>query len=248
MAAVHLRDVTVTYPVYGCRSRSLKNLVLRKVGGRIFGKDDHVEIAALRNVNLEISDGDRVALVGRNGAGKSSLLRVIAGIYEPCTGTVTREGAVSTLTDVTMGMDLHATGRENIRLRCIFLGMTHKEAARRADEIAQFCDLGAYLDLPARVYSTGMLVRLGFAASTCLSYDILVMDELIGAGDMVFAKKAADRVNRYMDSSRILVLASHNVNILRTFCTRAILLDAGSIVADGDIEEVLPQYDQLSAG
>lgn len=247
MARVDLHDVSVTYPVYECQSRSLKSAVIRKVGGPIFGKDDRVEIGALRKVNVKISDGERVALVGRNGAGKSTLLRVIAGIYEPCSGSVSREGSVSTLTDVTMGMDLHATGRENIRLRCIFLGMTYKEAAQRAEEIEKFCDLGAYLDLPARVYSTGMLVRLGFAASTSLRHDILVMDELIGAGDISFAKKAADRVSGYVDNARILVLASHNTDILRSFCTRAILLDGGSVIADGDVQGVLAQYERISS-
>jgi ABC-2 type transport system ATP-binding protein len=243
MASIELNGVTLFYPIFDSRSRSLKNTVMRKVGGRIYGKGDHVEVRALSNISLRINSGDRVALVGQNGAGKTTLLKVLAGIYEPPTGRIKISGSISSLTDMTMGMDLEASGRENILMRCIFLGMTHAEAREKAGEIEAFTELGSYLDLPARTYSTGMLVRLGFAASTALSPDILVMDEMIGAGDMAFAAKASERVASYVDSAKILVLASHNNAILRQFCNRAIFIDGGEIRADGPVDEVISLYE-----
>jgi ABC-type polysaccharide/polyol phosphate transport system ATPase subunit len=242
MAYIDLKSVSLAFPVYEGSSRSLKNTVLRGVGGRI-GKDGgRIEIQALRNISLTLFPGDRLALIGHNGAGKSTLLKVLAGIYEPSIGTVTRQGTVSSMTDVGLGLDFEATGSENIISRCVFLGMTYAEARQRLASIEEFTELGSYLEMPLRTYSTGMLVRLAFAASTEVRPDILIMDEMIGAGDMSFAERARKRIVDYVESASIVVLASHDMNSLTKFCNRAALLEAGSITKLGSTEEVIEAY------
>lgn len=243
MALISLRDVSVTFPVYDAHGRSLKLAVLRGVGSRVTTSTGRVNIEALRNVSLELRPGDRLAILGHNGAGKTTLLRVMAGIYEPRQGEVTIQGTMSSMTDLTMGMNGDATGRENIRLRCIFLGMRFTDIDRVIDEICDFTQLGEYLDLPIRTYSTGMLVRLGFAASTAVSPEILLMDEMIGAGDLSFANRAQARVANYLEGAKILVLASHNLTILRSFCNKGVLLESGQVVASGDLEHVVATYE-----
>lgn len=247
MALIDVEDVSLDYPIYDARARSIKNAVLRRVGGKMTESHGRVDVQALRNITLHLRNGDRLAVVGRNGAGKTTLLKVLAGIYEPPAGRVRIEGSVSSMTDVTMGMDVDATGRENIIMRCVFLGMTYAEANAKVAEIEEFTELGDYLSLPVRTYSTGMLVRLGFAASTAVYPQILIMDEMIGAGDMAFAEKARSRVDEYVNNAHILVLASHNNAILRQFCNKAILLDSGVIRKMGSLDEVLEEYEHAAA-
>jgi ABC-2 type transport system ATP-binding protein/lipopolysaccharide transport system ATP-binding protein len=247
MASIDVADVSLDFPIYDARARSLKNTVLRSVGGQMSDVGGRVDVQALRHISLRLRDGDRLAIVGHNGAGKTTLLKVLAGIYEPTGGSVSISGTVSSLTDVTMGMDVDATGTENILMRCVFLGMTYREARTRLPEIEAFTELGPYLSLPIRTYSTGMLVRLGFAATTASRPEILIMDEMIGAGDMAFAEKVKARIEEYVSGARILILASHNTSILKQFCTRAILLEAGTIKVDGTLREVLDAYNPLAA-
>ena len=243
MASITAEGVTLSYPIYDAGGRSLKQALLRSVGGQLNTDQGRVDVQALTDINLSLRDGDRLALVGHNGAGKTTLLKVLAGVFEPPVGRVRIEGSVSSLTDVTMGMDVDATGYENILMRCVFLGMTYGEAKRAIPDIEEFTELGPYLSLPIRTYSTGMLVRLGFAASTACRPQILVMDEMIGAGDMAFATKAQARINEYVADAHILVLASHNSAILRQFCNRAILLKHGRIEVAGSVDEVLAAYE-----
>lgn len=246
MASIDLEDVCLDYPIYDARSRSIKNMVLRRVGGKMTESHGRVDVQALHSITLSLRDGDRLAVVGGNGAGKTTLLKVLAGIYEPPVGRVRIHGSVSSLTDVTMGMDVDATGRENIIMRCVFLGMTYSEVNAKLAEIEEFTELGPYLSLPLRTYSTGMMVRLGFAASTAVRPQILIMDEMIGAGDMAFAEKARIRVTEYVDNAHILVLASHNNAILSQFCNKAIFLEAGRIRMAGSLEEVLSEYERAN--
>ncbi len=246
MAHVILENVTMDLPVFDARARSFKQTIIRSVGGKVSANTGRVNIRALEDVSLDLKDGDRLALVGHNGAGKSTLLRVISRILEPAIGRVVTEGTISSMTDTTMGMDLDGTGRENIRLRCIFLGMTFEQAKSTQDEIAEFTELGEYLDLPIRTYSTGMLVRLGFAASTAIVPDILVMDEMIGAGDMTFAERARERVRNYLGGAKIMVIASHNMGMLRQFCNKGLLLEHGQIKACGSLDHVITTYERSS--
>jgi ABC-2 type transport system ATP-binding protein/lipopolysaccharide transport system ATP-binding protein len=240
MASISLRNVTVDFPIYNARGRSLKANVLSRVGGRIGGQNGEiVTVEALREINLELRPGDRLALVGHNGAGKSTLLRVLAGAYEPSRGVAEIQGKVSSLLDMTMGMDPELTGRENIVLRGIFLGMTFREISDLAPSIEEFSELGGFVDLPMRTYSSGMTLRLAFAVSTAVQPDILLLDEMISVGDADFANKARLRIEQVMENSRIFVLASHDPKMLRRYCNKGILMREGQIVAAGSLDDIL---------
>lgn len=244
MASIILKDVSVEFPVYNARARSIKTALFnRAVGGIVRGTNaGPVTISALRGISLHLKDGDRFALVGRNGAGKSTLLRVMSGVYEPGQGVAEVRGSVSCLTDIMMGMDLESTGYENIVLRGVFLGLSPNQARRLVPDIEQFTELGEFLQLPMRTYSSGMMLRLAFAITTAVSPDILIMDEMIGAGDASFIQKAKERVDGMIDNASILVLASHDASILQRFCNRAALMQEGQILGLGSVEEILQQY------
>jgi ABC-type polysaccharide/polyol phosphate transport system ATPase subunit len=243
MAFIHLQNASVEIPIYNSRGRSLKNVLLRQVGGSVNANDkDIVTVKALRDITLRLDPGDRLALVGHNGAGKSTLLRVFSGAYEPTTGEAEIQGSISSLLDITMGMDSELTGADNIILRGAFVGMSPKEAESRIDEIAEFSEIGPYLSLPMRTYSSGMTLRLAFAISTARAPDILLLDELISVGDAAFKAKAEARIGNLIDSARILVLASHDGETLKRYCNRAVLLNGGSVVAQGSVDEVLERY------
>ncbi|MCR9121650.1 MAG: ABC transporter ATP-binding protein [Phyllobacteriaceae bacterium] len=235
MAHLSLQNLTVDFPIYGANSRSLKRrLVSHATGGRIAeGTDDAVVVRALDDVSIEIKDGDRIGLVGHNGAGKSTFLRTVAGIYKPTAGSITITGEVGTLIDPAAGMDPEATGIENIYLRGYVLGMDKGQIADLIDEIADFTELGDFLDLPVKTYSAGMFSRLGFAVSTAIKPDILLIDEGIGAGDAAFQERAAERIEELKRNVRILVVASHDNSLLESLGCRPILFSAGKIVDDG---------------
>nr|WP_046864954.1 ABC transporter ATP-binding protein [Microvirga massiliensis] len=243
MASIALRNVGIDFPIYNARGRSLKTNVLRRVGGHIEGQGSGiVTIEALRQVNLDLRPGDRLALVGHNGAGKSTLLRVLSGAYEPTHGSVEIRGKISSLVDLALGMDAELTGRENIVLRGVILGLTFKEIEALAPEIEEFSELGGFMGLPMRTYSSGMALRLAFAVSTAVQPDILLLDELISVGDAGFAEKSKARMQQIVEKSRILVLASHSPEMLREYCNRAVLLKEGQVVLDGSLDEVLEAH------
>jgi ABC-2 type transport system ATP-binding protein/lipopolysaccharide transport system ATP-binding protein len=248
MASIELHRVTVDFPVYNARKRSLRSELLRRaVGGRIQAEedDDRVSVVALRDISMAIHDGDRLGLIGHNGAGKSTLLRVLSGVYEPPIGRVLIDGTLSSLTDMMMGMDPEATGYENILLRSVFLGVSVKQARRNITEIEEFTELGNFLRLPMRTYSNGMMLRLAFAISTAVTPEILIMDEMIGAGDAAFFNKAEERLNRLIGGSSILVIASHAEGVIRRLCNKAALLDGGRLLAIGPVDAVMEAYRAL---
>ncbi|NDG04629.1 MAG: ABC transporter ATP-binding protein, partial [Alphaproteobacteria bacterium] len=199
---------------------------------------------ALRDVTLSLRDGDRVAIIGRNGAGKSTLIKVMAGIYEPPVGSVSSAGKVASITDVTLGMDFEATGYENIRLCGTIIGLSNDEIEKFTPEIARFTELGDHLHLPVRTYSSGMALRLAFAICSCASPEILIMDELISTGDVHFMGKARQRLFDMMSRARILVVASHQTDILYEVCHRAVWMDGGRVMADGPVADVLKEYEK----
>jgi ABC-type polysaccharide/polyol phosphate transport system ATPase subunit len=248
MAFVELHNVDVAYKIYSARGRSLKNQLLRSVGGTISVKDDdRVVVTALNQVSLALRSGDKVALIGGNGAGKSTLLKVVAGILEPSSGIIRREGAVSSLLDMSMGMDPEATGYENIILRSVFLGATFEQAHALVPEIEAFSELGDYLRFPMRTYSAGMRLRLSFAIATSIQPEILILDEMIGAGDAAFAKKAQERMLEIISRLQILVIATHETRTIRTLCNRGIFLHQGRIIKDGPLDEALSAYQEYAA-
>jgi ABC-2 type transport system ATP-binding protein/lipopolysaccharide transport system ATP-binding protein len=244
VASIELDQVSIEFPIYNARGRSLTGELFRRtVGGLIQSdKSSNVLVVALRDISLVLADGDRLGLIGHNGAGKTTLLRVLAGIYEPLSGGAWINGTVASLTDITMGMDFEATGYENIVMRGVFLGLQAREMRRMIPEIEAFTELGEFLELPLRTYSSGMLLRLAFAVTTSVVPEILIMDELIGAGDAAFVVKATARLNEMISNSHILVIASHDVETIRRLCNKAALLQTGRIVRVGPVEEVISAY------
>jgi len=199
-------------------------------GGRI-ARDagNRVVVRAIDNISFEISKGDRVGLIGHNGAGKTTLLRVLSGIYEPVSGKLAVTGRTATLLDLNLGIDPDATGYENIVLRGIMAGLHPKEINERIPEIAQFTELGDYLDMPLRTYSAGMRLRLAFAVSTSIEADILLMDEWLSVGDATFSEKASKRLEGLVNRSPILMLASHSHVLVRKVCNRVFILKHGEL-------------------
>jgi ABC-2 type transport system ATP-binding protein/lipopolysaccharide transport system ATP-binding protein len=249
MAFIELKNVVLDLPIYDVQGRSLKKQVLR-MGRRnriAEGSDGVIVVRALDNVNLRLEHGDRVGLIGHNGAGKSTLLRAMAGIYAPTAGTLVREGKVVPLLDISLGMDENSTGMQNIRLRGLLLGMTDAEVRKKQDEIAEFCELGDYLDLPIRTYSSGMKVRLAFAVSTAVDAEILLLDEVMGVGDASFMQKAEARLADLHSRSEIVVLAMHSNSEIRKVCNKAIWMDGGRVRAFGPTEEVVGAYESVTA-
>ncbi len=244
MPFLRLRDIWVEFPIYQGASRSLKKSLLANATARNLTQDasHRVSIVALRQLSLDLREGDRLGIIGANGAGKSTLLKVLAGIYHPTRGHVHASGRVTALLTTSVGVNPEATGRENIILRGMFMGVHPREMAPKVDEIAEFTELGPYLDLPARTYSSGMMVRLSFAASTAISPEILLMDEWLAAGDAAFLHKAQKRLSDFVGGSSILVLASHSIPLLKEWCNRAILLDHGQITSSGSVDEVAEVY------
>ena len=242
MVRIETRDASVEFPIFDAKSRSLKKAVLGMVGGNIASDQKVPIIQALRDISVTIEEGDRVALVGHNGAGKSTLLRLLSGIYEPVRGTAIVEGRVAPVFDLGVGMDPEISGYENIIIRGLFLGMTRKQMEARVDDIADFTELGDFLSMPLRTYSTGMRVRLALGVVTSIDPEILLLDEGIGAVDAAFLEKARDRLGELVSRAGLLVFASHSDEFLRQLCTSAIWMEHGQVKQQGPLREVLTAY------
>ena len=250
MASLILERVTVDFPLYGSQRSFRSALLSGRTGGAIRrdGKDGgRISVRALEDVTLDLHDGDRVGLVGHNGAGKSTLLRVMAGVYEPSGGRIAIEGRLSPLFNMSPGRDFDDTGYENIVTCGLFLGMRREEIERKLPEIAGFSELGEYLNLPARTYSTGMLTRLGFAIATAIDPEVLLLDEGLGAGDARFTERAKARVGSLVNRSSILVIASHSDALIEAMCNKAVLLRAGRVLEYGPVAGVIAAYRKLQA-
>jgi ABC-2 type transport system ATP-binding protein len=237
MARIELRNATVEFAVKIAKSMGAG---AAQTGGRIDIATGVVR--ALEGVTLDIGPGSRIGLIGHNGAGKSTLLRVMAGVYAPVRGEARIEGRVATLFNATPGLNIDSTGRENIITCGLHLGLGLREVKARIDDIAAFTELGPYLELPVRIYSTGMLMRLGFAIATSLEPDILLIDEGLGTGDAAFAAKAEARMRCMAERASIVVVASHSSALLAGLCTHGVVLQHGRVLATGPIETVLEDY------
>jgi lipopolysaccharide transport system ATP-binding protein len=236
-SSILAHDLSVEFPIFENSHRSLKKKVLNLTTGGIIGNDagNHPVVTALNQLNFRFGDGDRIGLVGHNGSGKTTLLRVLSGIYSPTRGGLELKGRVASLLDVSSGVDPDATGFENIYLRGIMNGFKPSRIKDKIDEIADFTELGEYLNLPVRTYSSGMMLRLTFAISTSIEADILIMDEWLSVGDADFQSKAAERLKRLVDNASILIIASHSPELIQNVCNRRILLEHGRIMADEPI-------------
>jgi lipopolysaccharide transport system ATP-binding protein len=230
---ISLENVTVRFPIYDARQRSFKRAVMAAAtGGKLVGKSGHTVVEALRDINLEVAQGDRIALIGDNGAGKTTLLRVLAGVYEPEIGKIRVQGRVTSLLDSMLGMDLESTGYENMYLRGLFLGLKSKQIASLAEEIAEFSELGDFLNVPVRTYSSGMTLRLAFSISTIIKPEILLMDEWMSVGDEHFKHKAEERLEQFVSDAGILVIATHDHGLAERLATRRITMEHGTIVSE----------------
>lgn len=249
MVSIQTHEAWVEFPIFDAKSRSLKKAFLGKAGGAIGRNESNVVvIEALRDITLSLKEGDRVGLVGHNGAGKSTLLRLLSGIYEPTRGSASIKGRVAPVFDLGVGMDPEISGYENIIIRGMFLGQTRKQMQAKVDEIADFTELGEYLSMPLRTYSTGMRVRLAMGVVTSIDPEILLLDEGIGAVDADFMKKARIRLQQLVERSGMLVFASHSNEFLARLCNTAMWIDHGTVKMSGGIEDVVRAYEGNEAG
>jgi ABC-2 type transport system ATP-binding protein len=240
--SIRTQDACVDFPIFDAKSRSLKKTVMGLVGGNIASGSRVPIIEALRDVTLSLDHGARVGLVGHNGAGKSTLLRLLSGIYEPTRGTAQIRGRVAPVFDLGVGMDPEVSGLENIIIRGLFLGMTRKQMEQRVDDIADFTELGDFLRMPLRTYSTGMRVRLALGVVTSIDPEILLLDEGIGAVDAAFLEKSKKRLSELVERSGLLVFASHSDEFLKELCDTGIWMEHGRVRAQGPLDEVLRAY------
>lgn len=232
MARIAARDIVVDFPIYGSQTRSLKKTFIRAATGGMLARDaaEHVVVRALDGLSFEFQEGDRVGLTGHNGSGKSTLLRVLTGAYEPVSGSLMVRGRVASMLSITLGMDPEATGYENIFIRAAIMGLTPRQTAPLVDEIIEFCELGPYISMPFRTYSSGMAMRLAFAISTSIPGDIILMDEWLSVGDTAFSEKARKRLEHMLDKARIFVVASHDDRLIQRTCNKILRLDHGKMV------------------
>lgn len=244
MALIEFENATVEFAIYNATGRSLKKQLLQMATGGQIGADERgrVVVRALEDLTFSLRNGDRVGLLGHNGAGKSTLLRVLSGVYEPSSGNARIEGKVGSLIDISLGIDHEATGRENIYTRGALLGITRAIMRQHIDEIIEFSELGHFIDMPLRTYSTGMHLRLVFAVSTILRPEILLMDEWLSVGDEGFRHRAEARLTSMVEATEILVLASHSRELILNTCNRVIWLEHGKIRMMGDPGTVTDAY------
>jgi ABC-2 type transport system ATP-binding protein/lipopolysaccharide transport system ATP-binding protein len=243
MASIILQNACVDFMIYNASSRSIKKMVMGSVGGLLKSSDSgKAMVRALSDINLKLKSGDKLALVGHNGAGKSTMLKLLGGVYEPTSGVCKINGKVSSLLEMTMGMDFELSGRQNIIHRSVLFGKTFKESKALIEDVSEFSQLGSYIDLPLRTYSSGMVLRLAFGLSTAINPEIVLLDEVIGVGDASFAERSKERLNNMLSKANILVLASHNNDILREYCNVGALLKEGRIVHFGPLEEVIQMH------
>jgi ABC-type polysaccharide/polyol phosphate transport system ATPase subunit len=241
---IALDSVSVSFPVYQGSSRSLKKSLLSLGSAGRIARDanDRIVIDALRDVSVSLESSDRLALIGANGAGKTTLLRVMAGVYEPVAGTVSVHGRISPMFNIGLGVDSDSSGYDNIYLLGLLFGLSSRQIEALLPDIADFTELGDYLEMPMRTYSSGMILRLTFAVATCFEPEILLMDEWILAGDAKFMAKAQARIDSFVAKASVLVLASHNLDLCRRWCNKALWLDQGHARAFGAVADVIDTY------
>jgi ABC-type polysaccharide/polyol phosphate transport system ATPase subunit len=244
MALIEVNNLSLSYPVYGSDAMSVKSTILNMATGGFVKKDTkHVFVDALRNVSFSLEKGDRLALIGHNGAGKSTLLRVLAKVYEPTFGDVTIKGKSNCLFDLMMGLDFELNGYENIILRGRISGLSKKEALKIIPSVEEFAELGHFMNMPIKSYSSGMQIRLAFGIITSIVSEIILIDEIINVGDVQFVKKARLQIGNLINQADILVLSTHDLNTVKDLCNKAIWLEHGRVVEFGPVNEIVTKYE-----
>lgn len=239
---IKVENVTLTYELYHDQTNSLKEAVINLVHKRKYTEERRSSFNALQNVSFEVKQGERIGIVGGNGAGKSTLLKVISGILKPTLGKVTVNGTIQPLIEISAGFNPEFSGRENIYLNGYMLGFSRQQIVNNEQEIINFCELGDFIDVPVKYYSSGMSVRLAFAIATSIEPEILLFDEMLSAGDEHFAHKADQRLNSLLDRSKGMVIVSHNLKLIERLCSRALWLKNGIIAEDGEPSKVISSY------
>lgn len=224
---IEIKNVSFTFPILDYSKRSIRKLFINSF--MPYKKNYDIKFTALDNISLSLNKGDRLGIIGHNGAGKTTLLRLLASVYKPTSGTININGKAISFIDLTMGMNFEATGRENIIIRGIIYGLSMDKIKNLEDKIITFSGLGEFIDRPIRTYSSGMLMRLGFSIVTSIKSDIIIMDEWISTGDEKFQTKAEDKLNKIIDDSHILVIASHSKKLIENVCNKVIILEKGRI-------------------
>lgn len=244
MAFIDFQHVGVDFPIFASQNRSFKKSLMNiATGGRIASDATSAPVVrALDDINLRIDDGERVGLLGCNGSGKSTLLRVLGGVYSPTSGRAEVSGSIGSLLDINLGTDGESTGIENIYLRGTLLGMTRSEIDRELPKIVEYSELGNFINLPMKTYSSGMQMRVAFTVSTQSAPEVLLMDEWLAVGDQNFQRKAEERLSKLVEQTKILVIASHSQELIKRVCNRAVWLDHGRMMMDGDPEAVCKAY------
>ena len=237
MALIEAKNLGVTFPVYGAAAMSIRNsLISQATGGKILSKENKiVNVDALSQLSFTAKPGDRLGLTGHNGAGKSTLLRTLAGIYHPTTGKLKVRGKRASILSLGTGLEPKLTGKENIIRMSMFYGASYKHALQICEDVEEFAELGDFINLPVSVYSNGMTTRLTFGVATVVESDILLVDEVIGAGDGEFKKKAQQRLDNIILNTGIFVVASHSNDIINRLCNRILHFEKGKIVEDRKI-------------
>lgn len=240
MARVELDDLSLTFRVRREQQVTLKEYLLKQMFRP--SRNPKFEVRALQNISFTVEQGQRLGVIGHNGAGKSTLLKLLAGVYPPTSGKRIVEGTISSLFEISLGFEREANGWENINYRSYLQGETPRTMKQRRHEIAEFSELGEFLDMPVRYYSSGMLVRLAFSIATAIEPEVLLVDEALAAGDLAFREKARTRMRELIDRASVLVLVTHDLNSLKTLCDRILWMDQGCIRKIGSVEEILPEY------
>jgi ABC-type polysaccharide/polyol phosphate transport system ATPase subunit len=247
---IRVQNASLFYPILNSERASVRGWMRAIAGGADSGtpffkdKGGHKFVRALDNLSFEIGSGVRLGLLGSNGAGKSTLLKMIAGIYPPSNGKLDIGGTISSVLDLGVGMDADATGRDNIVLTGYLRGLTRQQSEAHTDDVIEFADIGSFIDMPVRTYSSGMTTRLAFALATTIVPDILLLDEIIAAGDAAFVNKSRLRMESVMERARILVFASHANGLIRAYCNKGLVMDKGRVVFMGDVEEAIAIHEQ----
>lgn len=242
MSSIVVNNLSVKFRIYHDRSPSLKDYISSFF--KYKQKAGFSDFFAVKNVSFEIKQGERVGIVGHNGAGKSTLLKALCRIYEPSLGDLLIKGRIAPLLEIGAGFHPEFTGRENIYLNGAILGYNKQQLKMLEPEIIAFAELEEFIDTPVKYYSTGMYLRLAFSLATAVQPEILILDEMFAGGDAGFVQKATKRMEKVVDQAKIMVLVSHNTQLLRSFCNRVIWLDHGEIKQDGECNAVIDQYIQ----
>lgn len=238
--AISVKDVTMTFNLNKEKVDNLKEYVIKLLTRRL----EYKKFYALKDINIEVKKGEHLAILGLNGAGKSTLLKTIVGVYKPVKGTIEKRGVLAPLLELGAGFEPNYTGEENIYLYGSILGYDREYIKERFDEIVEFSELGSFIKVPIKNYSSGMRARLGFSIATAVEPDILILDEVLSVGDAAFKKKSLAKVQSLFDKGVTVLFVSHSIEQVRAICDKAILLEHGEIIAQGDIEDVIPIYEE----